>query len=140
MSCSVRQMQDHPAGKPATGASNRKIQKALSVFELASGVTLSLFVAGIVAPSFLRSGMATSHALAAGSLHALTIGRVTLWFTLQNLASALLGGLFGALVALAIEFPGTLAKATRIFLVVRRFDWTGFFSRQPSRPGYIDVA
>jgi len=35
-------------------------------------------------------------------------------FTLQNLASALLGGLFGALIAVAIEFPGTLAKASRL--------------------------
>jgi len=82
--------------------------------QLAGCVTLGLFFAGIVVPSFLRSGMATNHALAVGSLRALTIGRITLLFTLQNLASALLGGLFGALIAVAIEFPGTLAKASRL--------------------------
>jgi len=138
MSYSAEQIQSHAVGQPAMGADNRKIQKALSVLELAGCVTLSLFFAGIVAPSFLRSGVATSHALTAGSLHALTIGRVTLWFTLPNVASALLGGLFGALISLAIEFPGALARASRIFLLCRRVDWIGFLSRQPGRPGYVD--
>ncbi len=115
-----------------------RIQKAPSVLQLAGCVTLGLFFAGIVVPSFLRSGMATNHALAVGSLRALTIGRVTRLFTLQNLASALLGGLFGTLIAVAIEFPGTLAKASRIFLPFRPVDWIGFLSRQPGRPGYVD--
>src|SRR5207245_10436826 len=51
------------------------------------------------------------------SLHALTIGGVTFWFTLQNLGSALLGSVFGLLVALAIEFPAAFAKTARKFLV-----------------------
>jgi hypothetical protein len=138
MSCSVQQIQNPPVGQPATKAGNRKIQKALSVLQLASGVTFGLFFAGVVVPTFLRSEMATNHALAVGSLRALTIGRVTLLFTLQNLASALLGGLFGALIALAIEFPGTAARATRIFLLLRRVDWMGFLSRQAGRRGYFD--
>jgi hypothetical protein len=139
MSCSAQQIQNSPIGQPATEAGNRKIQKAFSVLQLASSVTLGLFFAGVVIPGFLRSGMATNHALAVGSLRALTIGRVTLLFTLQNLASAVLGGLFGALMALAIEFPGTLARATRIFLLFRRIDWMGLFrSRQAGRPGYFD--
>lgn len=138
MSCSAEQIQNHRFGHLETGARNRKTQKALSVLQLASGVTLGLFFAGIVVPSLLRSEMATTHALVVGSLRALTIGRVTLLFTLQNLASALLGGLFGALLALAIEFPSTLTKATRNFLLFCRVDWIGFLSRQPRRPGYLD--
>jgi len=69
---------------------------------------ISLFIAGVAVPSSLGSGTATNHAVAVGSLralHALTIGRVTFSYTLQNLASAILRGFFGSLIALAIEIP-----------------------------------
>src|SRR5437763_17209347 len=80
MCCSAQRIQNHSVGQPATGASYGRIQKAPSVLQLAGCVTLGLFFAGIVVPSFLRSGMATNHALAVGSLRALTIGRVTRLF------------------------------------------------------------
>ena len=102
----AEQNQHHPTVQPENGGDNRKIQRALSVLQLSSEVVITLFIAGIVVPSFLRSGMATNHALAAGSLralHALTIGGVTFSYTVQNLGSAVLGGLFGSLIALAIE-------------------------------------
>src|SRR5205823_8344031 len=60
MSCSAQRIQNHSVGQPATGASYRKIQKAPSVLQLAGCVTLGLFFAGIVVPSFLRSEEHTS--------------------------------------------------------------------------------
>jgi len=79
------------------------------------------------------SGMAATHDSAAGSLHALTIGGVTFWFTLQNLGFALLGSVFGLLVALAIEFPAAFAKTARKFLVFQpgHFSSPGAKSWQP---------
>ena len=97
-----------------------KIQRVLSVFELLGGVSMALFLAGVVVPSFLRSGMAANHDSAGGSLHALTMGGVTFRFTLQNLGFALLGGVFGVLIALAIEFPAAFAKTARNFLMFQR--------------------
>ena len=90
-----------------------KIQRALSILQLLISVTISLFIAGIAIPSFLRSSMATNH-LTVGSLHALTLAGITFSYTFQNLASAILGGLFGAAVALAIDSPAAIANAARI--------------------------
>src|SRR5437899_12620290 len=98
---------------PYTTLFRSKIQRVLSVLQLLGGVTIALFLAGVVVPSFVRSGMAATHDSAAGSLHALTIGGVTFWFTLQNLGFALLGSVFRLLVALAIEFPAAFSKPAR---------------------------
>jgi hypothetical protein len=136
----AQQNQHHPTVQPNNGGDNRKIQKALSILQLSSEVVISLFIAGIVVPSFLRSGMAANHALAVGplrALHALTIGGVTFSYTLQNLGSAILGGLFGSLIALAIEFPTTVAKTSRNLLMFRQVDWKSFLSGQSGRPSYV---
>ncbi len=114
-----QQPHHHSTVQPTNGDSTTKIgkiQRALSVLQLLGGVTIALFLAGIVVPSFVRSGMAANHDAAGGSLHALTIGGVTFGFTLQNLGSALLGGVFGLLIALAIEFPAAFTKTARKFL------------------------
>ena len=97
-----------------------KIQRALSILQLLLGVSVSLFIAGIAVPGFLRSSMATNHAFASGSLHTLTIARVTFSYTLQNLVFAILGSLFGTAMALAIESPATLANAARIARMLRQ--------------------
>src|SRR6266705_1002117 len=115
-----QQPHHHSTVQPTNGDSTTKIgkiQRALSVLQLLGGVTIALFLAGIVVPSFVRSGMAANHDAAGGSLHALTIGGVTFGFTLQNLGFALLGSVFGLLVALAIEFHAAFAKTARKFLV-----------------------
>ena len=112
-----------PHHQPTNVRSNRKMQKiqrALSFLQFLPGVATALFLAGVVVPSFVRSGKAAAHDGAANSLHALTIGRVTFWFTLQNLGSALLGGVFGLLVALAIEFFPVLSKTARKFVVFQQ--------------------
>ena len=126
----TQQLHHHSTIHSTNGGSTKKIvriQRVLSVLELLGGVTIALFLAGVVVPSFLRSGMAANHDSAGGSLHALTMGGVTFRFTLQNLGFALLGGVFGVLIALGIEFPGAFAKAARNYLRFQR--------RHLSRPG-----
>ena len=119
----VQQNQHHSAAQRSIGRNHRRVRKALSVLEPLSGVALSVFIAGILVPSFLRSGMATHHGLAVGFLHTPAIGGVKLSYTLENLSFAILGAMFGSLVALAIEFPATFAKTTRNFLMFRQVDW-----------------
>jgi hypothetical protein len=119
----VQQNQHYSAAQRPIGRNYRRVRKALPVLEPLSGVALSVFIAGILVPSFLRSGMATHHGLAVGSLHTLTIGGVKLSYTLENLSFAILGAMFGSLIALAIEFPATFAKTTRNFLMFRQVDW-----------------
>lgn len=124
----VQELDHHSTVQPANGGSTTKIvkiERVLSVLELFGGVTVGLFLAGVVVPSFLRSGMAATHASAGGSLHALTMGGVTFWFTLQNLGFALLGGVCGVLIALAIEFPAAFAKIARNFLMFQRRHLSG---------------
>lgn len=125
----AQQLHHHSTIQPTNRASTTRIvriQKVLSVLELLGGVSIALFLAGVVVPSFVRSVTAANHD-SAGSLHALTMGGVTFGFTLQNLGFALLGGVFGVLIALAIEFPAAFAKTARNFLMFQR--------RHLSRPG-----
>lgn len=125
----AQQLHDHSTVQSTNGGSTPKIvkiQRVLSVLELLGGVTIALFLGGVVAPSFLRSGMSAKHGSAGGSLHALTIGGVTFGFTLQNLGFALLGGVFGTLIALSMEFPAAFGKTARNLLM--------FLRRHLSRP------
>jgi hypothetical protein len=54
------QNQHHSAAQRPIGGDYRRVQKALSILEPLSGVTLSVFIAGILVPSFLPSGMAAN--------------------------------------------------------------------------------
>lgn len=138
----AQQNQHHATVQPTNGANQRKIQKALSLLQLLSGVVIGLFIAGIVVPSFLRSGMATNSDLAVGSLRTLTIGGVTFTYTLQNLGLAMLGGLCGSLIALAIEFPAPVARPVRNLLMFLHVDWKGLprQSGPPSTVGHRKLA
>jgi len=133
----AQQNQHHSAAQRPVGRNYRRVRKALSVLEPLSGVALSVFIAGILVPSFLRSGMATHHGLAIGSLHTLTTGGVKLSYTLESLSFAILGAMFGSLIALAIEFPAMFAKTTRNFLMFWQVDCKCFFSRRSGRPSCI---
>jgi hypothetical protein len=79
-----------------------KIQKAFSVALLMTEAAITLFVAGIVAPSLLRSEFTTKEALAAGSLRTLNIAGIIFLYTRQNIESAVIGGLVGIMAAIAI--------------------------------------
>src|SRR6266853_604088 len=87
-----------------------KRQKAFSLLQLLIEVAITLFIAGFVVPSFLRSDVATKEALAGGSLHTINIAGVVLSYTNQNVKFAILRDLIGAQAAFVIPFPATAPK------------------------------
>src|SRR6266478_5376351 len=89
-----------------------KRQKAFSLVLLLIEVAFTLFIAGIVVPSLLRSNLATKEVLAAGSLRTISIAGVAFSYTTQNVALAILGGLVGTLAALAIHFHAATPRNT----------------------------
>jgi hypothetical protein len=103
-----------PANQLKTERSTITIRDLFTVLELVAVVLVTLFLAGIAAPSFHRSEEAGSHALASGSLHTLTIARIAFTYTFWNLASAILGALFGAAAVLAMSSPASPGCRDRI--------------------------
>lgn len=87
-------------------------QKALSLLQLLIELAITLFIAGIVVPSLLRTGVATNEALAEGSLHTIHIIGVTFSYMYKNVGFAMLGALVGATAAFAIASPPTTTKTT----------------------------
>jgi hypothetical protein len=89
-----------------------KSQKAFCLLQLLIEVVITMFIAGIVAPSLLRSDAATKEALAGRSLHTVNIAGAVLSYTNQNVEFAILGALVGAMAAFAIPFPISTPKNT----------------------------
>jgi hypothetical protein len=89
-----------------------KRQKAFSLLLLLVEVVITLFIAGIVVSSLVRSDLATKEALAVGSLHTINLAGMVLSYTNQNVEFAILGGLVGAMAAFAIPFTVSAAKNT----------------------------
>jgi hypothetical protein len=87
-------------------------QKASSLVLLLAEVAFTLFISGIVAPSLLRSDLATKEALASGSLRTFNIAGLAFSYTTQNVALAILGGLVGTMAAFAIHFHATTPRNT----------------------------
>ena len=87
-------------------------QKVFSLALLLIEVAFTLFIAGIVVPSLLRSEFATKEALALGSLHAINIAGFAFSYTTQSVGFAILGCLAGALVASAIHFRAAAPRNT----------------------------
>jgi hypothetical protein len=75
-------------------------------------VLITLFVAGVLAPSLLRSDSANSAALAAGSLHRISLAGLRFTFTNQNLGYAFLGTLAGSISAYVLNPHSAKPKAT----------------------------
>jgi hypothetical protein len=113
------------------------IKDVSTVPELVAVMLVTLFLAGIAAPSFLRFETAGSHALASGSLHTLTIARIPFTYTLWNLASAILGALFGAAAVLAMSSPARRGSIARIGRALCQMPWKWLLARRNSRPSYI---
>jgi len=113
------------------------IKDVSTVLQLVAVVLVTLFLAGIAAPSFLRAEAAGSHALASASLHTLTIARVPFTYTFWNLASAILGALFGAAAVLAISSPARPGSITRIGRPLCQMAWKWLGPNRKSRPSYI---
>ncbi len=89
-----------------------KRQKAFSLVLLLIEVVFTLFIAGIVAPSLLRSDLATKEVLAVDSPHTINIVGIAFSYTTKNVEFALLGALAGAMAAFAIPFPTSTPKNT----------------------------
>jgi hypothetical protein len=103
-----------PANQLKSERSTMTIRDVSTALELVAVVLVTLFLAGIAIPSLLRFEAAGSHALASGSLHTLTIARITFTYTFWNLASAILGALFGAAAVLAMSAPANPRSIARI--------------------------
>ena len=111
------------------------IKGVSTVLQLAAAVLVTLFLAGIAAPSFLRSEVAGSEALASGSLHTLTIARIAFTYTFWNLASAILGSLFGAAAVLAMSSPASPGFIARIGRALCQLPWKDHSLRlTPKKP------
>jgi hypothetical protein len=98
---------------------NMKRQKVFSLVLLLSEVVFTLFIAGIVVPSLLRSDLATKETLAAGSLRTISIAGIAFSYTTENVEFAILGGLAGATAAFAITFLATTPKNTASTITLR---------------------
>ena len=72
------------------------MQKAIRVFQLFSGLIITLFLAGILVPSLMGSTRSSNHGIFPGSLHTIKIAGFAFQYKLQNILAALLGMLFGA--------------------------------------------
>jgi len=80
-------------------------QNAPSLLLLLVELAITLFVAGIVVPSFLRSGVDAKEALVRGSLHSISIAGIVFSYTYGKLGCAMLGMLTGAAAALLTAYP-----------------------------------
>ena len=89
-----------------------KRQKTFSLLQLLIEVVITLFTAGIVVPSLLRSDLATKEVLAAGSLRTIKIAGIAFSYTHPNVAFAILGAFVGAMAAFAIDFLASTPKNT----------------------------
>jgi hypothetical protein len=79
-------------------------QKAFALLQLFIEVVITLFIAGLVAPSVVRYELATNQVLAARALRTMHIAGMAFSYAYQNVAAAILGGLVGAMAACAIHF------------------------------------
>jgi ABC-type Fe3+ transport system permease subunit len=80
-------------------------QNAPSLLLLLVELAITLFVAGIVVPSFLRSAGDAKEALIRGSLHSISIAGIAFSYTYENLGCAMLGMLTGTATAFLIAYP-----------------------------------
>ena len=93
-------------------ANTMKKQKVFSLALLLIEVAFTLFIAGIVVPSFLRSELATKEALGLGFLRAIHIAGFAFSYTTQSLGLALMGSLVGTLAAFVIHFGAAGPRTT----------------------------
>lgn len=99
-----------------------KRQNTLSLLLLLIELAMTLFVAGIVVPSVIRSSVATKVALARGSLHTINIAGVKFLYTYKNIGAAVLGMLIGAAAAFTIAYPAAAPPRNRVFRFWTRAD------------------
>jgi hypothetical protein len=96
-----------------------KKQNAIRILQLVGGLTVRLFLAGVVVPSLLRAGMSADHAGFSGPLHTMNTAGMALTYKMQNIISAVLGGAFGAVIALVLASPALANKSRSAVATVR---------------------
>jgi hypothetical protein len=89
-----------------------KKQEVIRVFQLLSGVVVTLFVAGILVPSLMGSTRSANHNLFPGTLHIIHIAGMAFRYKLQNILAALVGTLFGAVTAVLLSSRTARKKNT----------------------------
>jgi hypothetical protein len=100
-------------GSSVSGGDTRmKKQEVIRAFQLFSGVLVTLFVAGILVPNLMGSTKSANHNLFPGALHTIHIAGMAFRYKLQNILAALVGTLFGAVMALALSSRATRKKNT----------------------------
>ena len=108
-------------------ANNMKRQKVFSLALLLVEVAFTLFIAGIVAPSLLRSELATKEVLALGSFRAINIAGVAFSYTTQSVEFAIVGSLLGTLAAFVFHFLAAARRDTTS--TSRTLLWTALIRR-----------
>ena len=122
-----------PADELKRVRSTVTIKDVSTLLQLVAVVLVTLFLAGIAAPSFLRSEAAGSHRLTSGSLHTLTIAHIPFTYTFWNLAFAILGALFGVAAVLAMSSPSRPGCIARIGRALCQMPWKWLLARRKSR-------
>jgi ABC-type phosphate/phosphonate transport system permease subunit len=89
-----------------------KKQEVIRAFQLFGGVMVTLFVAGILVPSLMGSTKSANHSLFPGTLHTIHIAGLAFRYKLQNILAALVGTLFGAVMALVLSSRAARKKNT----------------------------
>lgn len=106
---------------------NMNRQKAISLLLLLIESAVTLFIAGLLVPSLVRSDLATKEALAAGSLHIINIAGIAFSYTTQNVVFAILGALVGAMATFAIHSNTADPQRRRPYPLFRRCHSRGTF-------------
>jgi hypothetical protein len=89
-----------------------KKQKVIRVFQLSSVVVITLFLAGILAPSLMGFTRSANHRMFPSSLHTIKIAGIAVRYKLPKILAALLGTLFGAVIALVTASRTATKKNT----------------------------
>jgi hypothetical protein len=112
-------VQSHDSGRTKLCAGFRFVQ--FLIWEM-----VSVVVAGIAVPSVLWSHAAKGPVLVAGSLQRLTLGRISFWYTRQDVEFAILGTLLGTAVAWALYAPSKFAGKARVGHTLQQIHWKRF--------------
>jgi hypothetical protein len=97
---------------------------------------VDVLIAGIAVPSIFWSHAATGNGLVARSLRHLVLGGISFRYTYQDIEFAVLGALFGTVVALALRARDTFRRKPSVAPALRQTHWIRFFfSRRHWRGG-----
>ena len=109
-----------PAVKSGSQQRSRKMRKTLSALQLSAGIATGLFIAGVIVPTVLGAGTANRDNCSAYSVHMFVLAGITFTYTLADLGFAVLGALFGAVVAWASQYPSVIVESRMVRFLLER--------------------